>query len=270
MRLFHNPLKFLILSLLSASLTGSVAVNPNSSISKENYLEKSLEFANRIDGKREKSDTLSVISSHLAKTAQKFDDAIEIALTIPRKSMRARTLNGIAVALAEKGLIGRAIETVLQCSKLKEKISGLCDVSVSIKDDQAKRKLNRMIMDYMVNDLVKNSDVQLVDDCLDIVAQEFIYQGECELASTLSKLFYDYAKKDYILSKLVSNYSSDGNLDRAFELAKLASKKSSREYCFAIISESMIYKIENEQVCSETNIQETATVDFSDQLLKKM
>ncbi|MDN3506637.1 MAG: hypothetical protein P0S96_05360 [Simkaniaceae bacterium] len=230
----------------------------------EKYVEKSLETANLIGDKREKSKALANIAGRIATCTQEFDKALEIALSVPNEDERTNSLCRVAYAFLDRGEMQRALETVLLIPKYQDKFYLLLDISVAMKDEKNKKKFNAMIIEYLLKDFEKIADKSIADNCIDALARALIDQKDFDRALKLSELFYDLSKKKHLYYHAVNTYSSQNDFDKATELAKMISDKQTRDNCFNIISQDMIYLMKPEEETSDTKVDESAFLEFSE------
>jgi len=234
----------------------------------EDYFEKSLEVANLIEDKGRRSDILIVIATRLVKCTHNYEKAIEIALSIPSEERRTNSLNRVAFALAEKGLLKKALETVLMGTNVEERFYGLCEISANLKDKEVKSKFNNMIVEYTLKNLKQETDLYSADNCIEQVARYLTDQGECEQALRVADSFYDKRKKNYLLHCVAIAYSRRGHFDKALEVASTIVEVRDRDGAFDLISEELIFKLNQEEISSETENEELDFTDFAELVFK--
>lgn len=235
----------------------------------ENYLEKSLEMANLIEDKRKKSGVLTNIAGQIAKCTQDFDKAVEVALSVPEKEELTYSLSRVVYSFLDKGDLKRALETVLMIPKLQDKYFGLVDISAALKDEDKKKKFNVLIVEYLLKDLEKVTDRSMADSCIDAVAKALIYQKDFEQGLKLAELYYDLSKRDHLYYDAVSTYSSQGDFDKAAEIAHKILDKSYREDSFDVISQDMIFQMKSEEGASDSKEDEAGFLEFSEVALRE-
>ncbi|MDN3506646.1 MAG: hypothetical protein P0S96_05405 [Simkaniaceae bacterium] len=259
------------IAIFSGFLMGSNAMQnelPQSN-SGENYLEKSLEVANLIENKEKKSEILTVIAIRLAKCTQNFDKSIEIARSIPNKEKASLALSNVAYIAAEKGQLKKALETVLMMTSSREKYYTLCDISSLLKDEEAKEKFDNMIVEYVLNDLRKDSDLSSIDYYIELLAHEFLTKKNYKVVLRLSEMFYNQSKKNNLLCSVANDYASHGDFEKALELAMAIQDKESRETSFEYISEEYILQLKEEEMSSIMENEELEFTQFSELAFKR-
>ncbi|MDN3506645.1 MAG: hypothetical protein P0S96_05400 [Simkaniaceae bacterium] len=235
----------------------------------DSCVDESLEMANLVVDKREKSYVLMSIAEQVAKCTEEFDRALEIALSVPEEEELATSLNRVAYSFLDRGDLQRTLEAVLLIPKFPDKYYGLIEISIALKDEDSKKKFNVMIVECLLKDLEKISDRSVADQCIDSVAKSLIHQEDFEQGLKLSELYYDLSKKDNLYYDAVSKYSSKEDYDKATKLANKISDKRTRDNSFSAISQDMIYRMKPVEKTADSKMDEAGFLEFSEVALKE-